>query len=80
MGEFRRGYELIPTDYDGVIVPFFIDGLFGSSFSKYKQKKDKMFFQKRDITVYFEKPVSKDTKADELKKIIQNMKDKYETK
>jgi len=80
LGEFRRGYELIPTDYDGVIVPFFIDGLFGSSFSKYKQKKDKMFFQKRDITVYFEKPVSKDTKADELKKIIQNMKDKYETK
>ncbi len=80
LGEFRRGYELIGTDYDGVIVPFFIDGVFGSTFSKYKQKQDKMFFNKRDITVYFAKPVSKDIKADELKAIIQNMKDRYEAK
>lgn len=80
LGEFHKGYELIPTDYDGDIVPFFIDGVFGSVFSEYKQKKDKMFFKKRDITVYFAKAVSKDTKADELKEIVQKMKDKYEAK
>ena len=80
LGEFHRGYELIPTDYDGVIVPFFIDGVFGSVFSDYKQKKDRMFFKRRDITLYFAPAVSKDTKADELKKIVQEMKDRYEVK
>jgi acyl-[acyl-carrier-protein]-phospholipid O-acyltransferase/long-chain-fatty-acid--[acyl-carrier-protein] ligase len=80
LGEFHRGYELIPTDYDGVVVPFFIDGVFGSVFSDYKQKKDKMFFKRRDITLYFAPAVSKDIKVDELKKIVQEMKDRYEVK
>ncbi|MFA6191302.1 MAG: MFS transporter [Sulfurimonas sp.] len=80
IAEFNRGYELIPNDYDGVIIPFFIDGVFGSAFSKYKPKKKKSFFRRREISVYFAPPVSKDIKADELKKIIQNMKEKYETK
>jgi len=80
LGRFHRGYELIQTDYDGMIIPFFIDGVFGSSFSKYKPKTGKMFFRRRKIRVYFAKPISKDTKADELAKIIQKMKDTYETK
>ncbi|MDO8453191.1 MAG: MFS transporter [Sulfurimonas sp.] len=80
IAEFNRGYELIPNDYDGVIIPFFIDGVFGSSFSKYKPKKQKNFFRRREISVYFAPPVPKDIKADELRKIIQNMKEKYETK
>ena len=36
IGKFYRGYEMIPQNYDGVIVPYFIDGTFGSVFSKYK--------------------------------------------
>ncbi|MFA6196676.1 MAG: MFS transporter [Sulfurimonas sp.] len=80
IGVFNRGYELIPTDYEGVIIPFFIDGIFGSAFSKYKPQMKKNFFARREITVYFAPAVSKDTKADELQKIIQNMKEKYETK
>ncbi len=80
IAEFNRGYELIPNDYEGVIIPFFIDGVFGSAFSKYKPKKKKSFFRRREISVYFAPPVSKDTKADELRQIIQNMKEKYETK
>ena len=80
LGEFHQGYELIQPDYDGVIVPFFIDGVFGSSFSKYKPKKDKIFLKKREIKVYFQEPVPIDTKAQQLKEIIQNMKDRYETK
>ena len=80
LGEFYRGYELIPTDYDGSIVVFFIDGVFGSIFSKYKLKNTKSFFKRRNITVYFSETISKDTKASELKEIIQNMKDKYEAK
>ncbi len=73
--KFFRGYEIIGTDYDGVIVPFFIDGVFGSSFSKYKPKIDKKFFNRREISIYFGKPLPKDTKADELREVILNIKD-----
>ena len=75
LGEFNRGYELIPKDYDGVVVPFYIDGVFGSTFSRYKPKNDKMFFKRREITVYFGDAVPKETKADELREIVSNLKD-----
>jgi len=78
LGKFHRGYELISQDYDGVIVPFYIDGLFGSMFSKYKPKKPKSFFRRREITIYYGEPIAKDTNAEDLTKIIQAMKDKYE--
>ncbi len=78
LAKFHRGYELISKDYDGVIVPFFIDGLFGSYFSKYKPKIKKSFFRRREITVYYGEPIAKNTSAEELKQIIQEMKDKYE--
>jgi acyl-[acyl-carrier-protein]-phospholipid O-acyltransferase/long-chain-fatty-acid--[acyl-carrier-protein] ligase len=80
LNKFRKGYELIPPDYKGVIVPVFIDGVFGSSFSKYKPKTDKSFFKKRDIKVYFANPLPADTKSEDIQNIIQNMKDNYETK
>lgn len=78
LAKFHKGYELISNDYDGVIVPFFIDGLFGSSFSKYKPKNKKSFFRRREVTVYYGEPVPKNTTAQELKNIIQGMKDTYE--
>ena len=78
LGEFNRGYELIPTDYKGVVIPFYIDGVFGSHFTRYKPKNEKMFFRRREINVYFGAPVSKDIKADELKEIVLNLKKKYE--
>jgi len=80
LSKFRRGYELIQNDYDGVIIPVFIKGLFGSSFSRYKPKYGKFFLKRREVHVYYGKSISKDTKADELKEIIQKMKDQYETK
>lgn len=80
LGKFMRGYELISKDYEGVIVPFYIDGLFGSMFSKYKPKNNKSFFRRREITVYYGEAISKDTTAKELKEIVQGMKDKYEKK
>ncbi len=80
LGKFYRGYELIPQNYDGVIVPYFIDGVFGSMFSKHKPKNKKSFLKRRKINVYFSTPVSKDTNAEKLKEIIQNLKDKNEIK
>ncbi|MEA3370439.1 MAG: 1-acyl-sn-glycerol-3-phosphate acyltransferase [Campylobacterota bacterium] len=79
LGKFYRGYELIPQNYDGVIIPFYIDGVFGSSFSKYKPKAKKSFFKRRKIKVHFSKPIAKNTDAEQLKDIIQKLKDKHET-
>jgi len=78
LGKFFRGYELIGSDYNGVIIPVLIDGVSGSMFARVKAKKS--FFKRRVITVYYGEPISRDTKAEELKKTIQNMKDKYEVK
>ncbi len=74
LGKFYRGYEIIPKDYEGVIVPFFIEGMFGSMFSKYKPTEKKSFFKRRIVTVYYGEPVSKDTNAQELREIIQGLK------
>ncbi|MBU4025380.1 MFS transporter [bacterium] len=80
LGTFYRGYELIPQNYDGVIVPFYIDGVFGSIFSKYKKKNSKKFFKRREITVHFGEALPKEMKAQELHDIISKMKEKNETK
>jgi len=73
LGKFYRGYEIIPKDYEGVIVPFFIEGMFGSAFSKYKPKQKKSFFKRRVITVYYGQAIDKETNAEDVKKVIQKM-------
>jgi acyl-[acyl-carrier-protein]-phospholipid O-acyltransferase/long-chain-fatty-acid--[acyl-carrier-protein] ligase len=81
LGEFHRGYELIGSDYEGMIIPVFIDdGIFGSIFARAKPKVKKSFFRRRVITIYYGEPLSADTSAKELRNVIQNMKEKYETK
>jgi len=80
LGKFHRGYELIESDYEGVIIPIFIDGMDGSIFSRVANKHKKSIFSRRNIKVYFGEPISKTTKAEKLATIIQNMKEKYETK
>jgi acyl-[acyl-carrier-protein]-phospholipid O-acyltransferase/long-chain-fatty-acid--[acyl-carrier-protein] ligase len=78
IGNFYRGYELIPQNYDGVIVPFYIEGAGGSIFSKTKQAGKKSFFKRREISVYFAPPVAKDIKADQLREVIISLKEKNE--
>ncbi len=81
LGEFHRGYELIGSDYNGSIIPIFIDdGVFGSVFARAKPKIQKSFFRRRVITIYYGEPLSPDTSAKELQLVIQNMKEKYEIK
>ncbi len=78
--KFYSGFEMIGQNYDGVIIPYFIDGAFGSIFSKYKLTNRKKLFRRREINVYFSSPVPKDIKADKLRDIIIKLKEKYETK
>lgn len=67
LGKFYKGYELIAKDYDGVIIPFYIDGIFGSIFSKDKKNDIKRFLTKREIRICFGKSLSKDIKVDDLR-------------
>jgi acyl-[acyl-carrier-protein]-phospholipid O-acyltransferase/long-chain-fatty-acid--[acyl-carrier-protein] ligase len=77
--KFYKGFERIESDYDGVIIPIFIEGLFGSWFARYKPKQKKGFFKRREIRVYYGEPMSNTSTAQEVKEQIQKMKDKYET-
>ncbi|QOY53681.1 1-acyl-sn-glycerol-3-phosphate acyltransferase [Candidatus Sulfurimonas marisnigri] len=73
VSKFYRGYEFIERD-GADIVPFYIDGVFGSIFSRHKGKTKKSFFKKREITVHFGKPISDEIKADELRNKIIKLK------
>ena len=73
LGKFHKGYELISKEYDGVVVPFFIEGMFGSKFAKYQPKKSKKnIFSRREITLYFGKPLDKNICAEALKSNLQS--------
>lgn len=80
LGTFHRGYEMIPNDYNGVIIPCYIDGFFGTLFARYKGTQKKSFFKRREINIYFAPAMSSDTKSEDVQKVIQKLKDKYETK
>jgi len=75
LSKFQRGYELLQTNHSGVTIPYFIDGMFGSIFSKCKMNQKKYFFKRREVTVKFLPQIPNTTKADKLQNIIQNMKD-----
>jgi len=73
LSKFHRGFEYIDTS-DAIVVPFFIDGMFGSVLSRYKGNTKKNIFKKRVINIYFGEPISGDIKADELKNIVSKLK------
>ncbi len=74
LSKFKKGYELLTKNHNTIVVPYYIDGMFGSIFSKYKKNQKKTFFR-REIIIKFANPIPNETKADELQKIIQKMKD-----
>ncbi|MEA1982374.1 MAG: MFS transporter [Campylobacterota bacterium] len=80
LGKFYRGYEYIGSEHEGVIIPVFIDGIFGSIFSRVKDQSSKPFYKRRQVNVYFGEPLSNKTTAEELSVVIQTMKEKYEVK
>lgn len=66
VAKFYRGYEFIDRD-GAVIVPFYIDGIFGSLFARHKGDARRCFLKKREITLYFGEPISEEIRADELR-------------
>jgi acyl-[acyl-carrier-protein]-phospholipid O-acyltransferase/long-chain-fatty-acid--[acyl-carrier-protein] ligase len=73
IAKFYRGYKFIDRS-GAAIVPFYIDGVFGSLFARHKGEYKRNFFRKREITLYFGEPISHDIKADELREIVINLK------
>jgi len=73
MAKFHRGFEYIELG-DAVIIPYFIDGIFGSIFARYKGKNQKSFLKKRVITVRFAKAIKNTITAQELQKVVENLK------
>ncbi|MDP2893580.1 MAG: MFS transporter [Sulfurimonas sp.] len=73
IAKFYRGYEFIDRS-GAVIVPFYIDGVFGSLFARHKGEYKRNFFRKREITLYFGEPISQEIKADELRERVVKLK------
>lgn len=76
LSEFKKGYELLDGGSECVVVPYFIDGMFGSVFARNKNNQHRTWFKRRVIEVEFIEPILNNIKADELQKMIQKVKDK----
>mgnify|MGYP005989722839 CR=1 FL=1 len=73
LGVFRTGYERVVDDVNGVIVPFYLHGLWGSRLSRAKSSKLRENTQqglRRDVSICFGTPLAMETPASELKQKV----------
>jgi acyl-[acyl-carrier-protein]-phospholipid O-acyltransferase/long-chain-fatty-acid--[acyl-carrier-protein] ligase len=72
LGEFKHGYERTVEGVDGIILPFYIRGLWGSRFSRSSEKLQEIRNTRLrgDVIVAFGKALPMDTQADELKRRV----------
>ena len=72
LGEFKRGYERVIDGVDGVILPFYLRGLWGSRFSRSSEKLQELRNTRlrSDVIVAFGKPLPLATPAHELKRRV----------
>lgn len=73
VSKFYRGYEFIDRN-GSAIVPFYIDGVFGSIFARHKGDAKRCFLKKREITLYFGEPITKEITPEELREKVINLK------
>ncbi len=72
LGKFLAGYERTIEGVNGVIIPFYLRGLWGSAFSRSSEKLREIRTTglKRDLIVAFGDPLPLSTKADTLKQKV----------
>jgi acyl-[acyl-carrier-protein]-phospholipid O-acyltransferase/long-chain-fatty-acid--[acyl-carrier-protein] ligase len=72
LGDFKHGYEKTVADVDGVILPFYLRGLWGSRFSYSNNfiKSRAITGLRRDVIVAFGEPIAIDSKADVVKRRV----------
>ncbi|MFC3023484.1 acyl-[ACP]--phospholipid O-acyltransferase [Vibrio zhugei] len=75
LGEFKHGFEVACEQAEGVIIPFYLRGMWGSAFSRSTKTLDKARNKgiKRDITVAFGEPMSIHSTAAEVKQKVFDM-------
>ncbi|MCU7918113.1 MAG: acyl-[ACP]--phospholipid O-acyltransferase [Candidatus Thiodiazotropha sp. (ex Epidulcina cf. delphinae)] len=69
LGEFKHGYEKAVEGVEGVILPFYLRGLWGSRFSRSSEKlrQERNTGLRGDVIVAFGRPLPMKTPAHELK-------------
>ncbi len=81
LGKFYRGFELVAGSYDGHIVAFYIDGMYGSNLSRSKTHyTSRSLWFRRVVTITFAPPIPLQSTADEVRQVIKNLKDTNGTK
>lgn len=73
LGVFRKGYEQVIDDVEGVIIPFYLHGLWGSRLSRANSKKlrsNTTSGLRRSVSLTFGAPLPMNTPANELKQKV----------
>jgi acyl-[acyl-carrier-protein]-phospholipid O-acyltransferase/long-chain-fatty-acid--[acyl-carrier-protein] ligase len=72
LGQFKKGYESVVKGVEGVILPFYLRGLWGSRFSRSSTKlqQNRNTRLRTEVIVAFGKPLPIDTPAHQLKQHI----------
>ncbi|WP_456394183.1 acyl-[ACP]--phospholipid O-acyltransferase [Nitratifractor sp.] len=75
LNEFKRGFEKIMAESDAPIVPFYLHGLWGSSFSRANPRYRLLSRTgaRRDVGVFFGAPLPPDTDAPTLKQAVRSL-------
>ncbi len=73
LGEFKRGFEMILKDTTHPIVPFYMRGLWGSSFSRADDKFKEIVKKDRDIIVAFGKPLPSTSNHEVVKQKVMEL-------
>lgn len=78
LGKFYRGFEIITAGKEeGVIVPFFIDDLYGSLFSRsvkrFVPRRSLLF--RRVVTVRYGEPMGLQSSAEEVRRAVEHQRD-----
>lgn len=72
LGEFKQGFERCVENVDGIILPFYLRGLWGSRFSRSSSKLQSLRHSplRRDIIVAFGKPMPLVSSANDVKRAV----------
>ncbi|NOQ63025.1 MAG: MFS transporter [Methyloprofundus sp.] len=73
LGEFKKGFERCTEGVDGVILPFYLRGLWGSRFSRSSENLQSLRQTtglRRDVIVAFAEPLAIDSKAATVKTAV----------
>ncbi|RLA77385.1 MAG: acyl-[ACP]--phospholipid O-acyltransferase [Epsilonproteobacteria bacterium] len=71
LGSFKRGFEKMVGDADGVILPFYLRGLWGDPLSRSSERLKELRRQRHnDVMIAFGKPLNISSRAREVKQKV----------